>query len=83
MSQVQKVAARLETKLAQQMSGIRPYNMGTLDKPNINNIVKNIQSLVDAFNYLSYEVNELKKAPTASDSVAQQLEQSGVTITQT
>lgn len=83
MSQVKKVASKLEVKLAQQMAGLRAYPMGTLENPNLNNIVKNIQNLVEAFNYVSYEVNELKKAPTADDAVAEQLQQSGVTITQT
>jgi hypothetical protein len=85
MSQVQKVASRLSAKLAQ-MSGIRPYDMGTLDKPNFNNIVKNIQNLVDGFNYLSFEVNEMNKKPAAQSAagndVVQQLDQAGVKITQ-
>ena len=78
----------LESKLAQQMAGVRPYDMGTLDKPNLNNIVKNIQTLVDAFNYLSFEVNEQKKSlkaiessPTGGSNVADQQEQAGIKVT--
>ena len=83
MSQVKKVASRLEAKLAQ-MSGIRPYDMGTLDNPNFNNIVKNIQNLVDGFNYLSFEVNEMNKRQKVETgaNISQQLDQAGVKITQ-
>lgn len=77
MSQVKKVAHKFQTKLAQ---NLREYNMGTKENPNLNNIVKNIQQLIDGFNYLSSEL-EKQKAAVSEDSTAQQLQEAGITVT--
>jgi len=76
MSKLKKIAAKFE-----KLSQVAEYDMGTQEKPDLNNIVKNIQNLIDAFNHLSKDVNTLKTKPSSND-ITQQLQNEGITINQ-
>ena len=78
MKSVHQVADAFRVKLAQQMSQ-RPMRGpgGDPKKPDLENVVKNIEDLIRGFNYLASKVKTTGQANQAATA----LEESGVTVT--
>lgn len=78
MSSIHQVADAFRVKLAQTMRE-RPMRGagGDPKKPDLENVVKNIEDLIKGFNYLSSQVKTTGQANQAATA----LEESGVTVT--
>lgn len=76
MIKTYKVANLFRTKLAQYQ--IREYDMGNPKAPNLENMVKNIQTIIRGFNALSTRSADA----TQLDNILQQLNELGIQFNQ-
>jgi len=75
MKAIHKVAADFRIKLAQIQ--VREFNMGPDDEPNLENMVKNIEVLIRAFN----QTQAQGSVPGQISSLLRQLQQVGINVT--
>jgi hypothetical protein len=71
-----KIADYFETKIARGPF-VRELPMGTLEQPDLNNVVKNIQNIITAFNILASQDNTQEQV----DAILARLREAGIDIT--
>lgn len=72
-----KTADYFERKIARGPF-VRELPMGTLEKPDLNNIVKNIQNIINAFNILASQDNTQEQF----NDILARLRDAGINITE-